>query len=78
MSKKKRKPYGTAAITGAISLMSYYLLLTNLSVVTDYYTRGGYYATLPIVTAFYFSFVHGAFASSVISILGLEPAKSAH
>lgn len=77
MSKKK-KPYGMAAITGALSLTSYYLLLTNLSLITDYYTRGGYYAALPIVTALYFSFVHGAFASSVISIMGLEPAKSAH
>lgn len=79
MSKsKKKKPYGTAAITGALSLTSYYVLLSNLGVVTDYYTRGGYYAALPILTALYFSFVHGAFASSVISCFGLEAAKSSH
>jgi hypothetical protein len=78
MTKRKRKPYATALITGAISITSYVFLLTNLSLITDYFTRGGYYAALPIVTAFYFSFVHGAFASSIISIIGLEPARSTH
>jgi hypothetical protein len=34
------------------------------------------YTTLPIVTVFYFSFLHGAFASNVLSVLGLEAAKS--
>ncbi len=77
-NKTKRKPYLTALLTGAVSIASYIYFFTNLDLVTDYYTRGGYYAMFPILTAFYFSFVHGTFASSVISILGLQPAKSAH
>lgn len=77
-NSSKKKPYGTAVIMGAISIASYAVLFTNLSQVMDYYTRGGYYAALPILTALYFSFVHGAFASSVISCFGLEAAKSSH
>lgn len=75
---KKKKPYGTAAITGALSIASYIILFSNIDTVMDYFTRGGYYAALPILTVLYFSFVHGAFASSVISLSGLEPAKSNH
>lgn len=79
MSKPaKKKPYVTAAITGALSLSSYAVLLTNQSLITEYFIKGGIYAALPIVTAFYFSFVHGTFASSIISIFGLEAKSASH
>ncbi len=78
MSTNKKKPYGTAAITGALSIASYIVLFSNIDSVMDYFTKGGYYAAFPIMTALYFSFIHGTFASSVISLIGLEPAKSGH
>lgn len=74
----KKKPYTSVALLGALSLASYYLLLTNQSLVTEYFIKGGIYAALPILTALYFSFVHGAFASGMLSILGISAKGSSH
>jgi len=68
----KKKPYFRAAITGAISLAAYVLLFTNQESVTEISTRGGVYAALPVLAAFFFSFVHGTFASDMLSLLGIE------
>jgi len=63
-------------IFGVISLASYIILFSNEGLVTDTYTKGGYYAAFPIVTAFWFSFIHGAFGSNLLTVLGLEAKKS--
>jgi len=74
MSQKK-KPYLKAVVFGVLSIASYVALFSNRTLVMDYFTRGHAYAALPIVTAFFFSFVHGAFASNVLDVLGIEAAK---
>ena len=74
----KRKPYVRVTLLGAISFLSYYLLLTNQNLVTEYFIKGGLYTALPIATALYFSFVHGAFASGVLSIAGISAKVSSH
>ena len=74
----KKKPYLRMVALGILSLTSYYLLLTNQSLVTEYFIKGGVYTALPILTALYFSFVHGTFASDVLSILGLSAKGSSH
>jgi len=71
----KKKPYLQALALGALSLASYYVLFTNVNQVMEYFVRGGVYAALPILTALYFSIVHGSFASTILSILGLQAAK---
>ncbi|KPK36326.1 MAG: hypothetical protein AMK70_02690 [Nitrospira bacterium SG8_35_1] len=76
MSQKKKKPYMQTIIFGVISLASYIILFSNEGLVTDTYTKGGYYAAFPIVTAFWFSFIHGAFGSNLLTVLGLEAKKS--
>ena len=73
---RKKKPIGKMFLFGAMSLGAYGLLLSNMKLVTDTFTLGGWYAALPVGTAFLFSFVHGAFASNFLSVLGLEPKKS--
>jgi hypothetical protein len=73
--KKKKKFYLQMIIFGIISLASYVVLFMNEQLVTDTYTKGGYYAAFPIVTAFWFSFIHGAFGSSLLSVLGIEARK---
>ncbi len=75
MKEKNKKPYLNTVIFGAFSLASYIVLFMNQEVVTDFFTKGGKYAVLPIATAFYFSFLHGAFASNLISVMGLEAKK---
>ena len=76
MSKTaKKKPYLRALVLGAISVASYAYLFTHVNLVMENFVKGGAYAALPIVTALYFSIVYGSFASTVISILGLQAAK---
>jgi hypothetical protein len=53
----------------------YAAVFTNSTTVMKYFTKGGIYAALPIVTVFAVSFVHGAFASNLWSLLGIEATK---
>ncbi|MBU0965696.1 MAG: hypothetical protein KKA54_04870 [Proteobacteria bacterium] len=71
----KPKPYLGTVIFGAISISCYVLLFGNEKLVTETFTRGGIYTLLPVGAAFLFSFIHGAFASNLLSVLGLEAKK---
>jgi succinate dehydrogenase hydrophobic anchor subunit len=75
MAKKKKKPYLQVVILGILSIASYIAVFTNQEIITDFSTRGAIYAALPILAVFYFSFIHGTFASNVLSILGIEAKK---
>jgi hypothetical protein len=71
----KKKPYAGMVIFGALSLSGYIALLTNQEWVSETYTMGGWHTVYPVVTALIFSFVHGAFASNLLSVLGIEAKK---
>lgn len=58
---------GGAALYAAVFL--------NSETVMKYFTKGGWYAALPIATVFAVSFVHGAFAHNLWSVLGIEATK---
>lgn len=73
--KKKKKPVMQMLLFGCISITGYFYLMSNQKLVTDTFTQGGWYAVYPIMTAFLFSFVHGAFASSCLSVFGIEAKK---
>jgi hypothetical protein len=60
---------------GLAAAALYAAVFTNTGTVMKYFTKGGIYAALPIVTVFAFSFVHGAFASNLWSLLGIEATK---
>jgi len=75
MKEKNKKPYLLTVVFGAVSLSMYVALFTHQAWVTDTFTKGGYYAAYPIVAAFLFSFIHGAFASNLLSSLGLQAKK---
>ena len=75
MSQHMKKPYGKVLFFGILSLTSYVGLFMNKAIVMDYFTRGGKYAALVIITVFYFSFVHGAFASNALDVLGIKAKK---
>ncbi|MDH3349360.1 MAG: hypothetical protein OEM02_14835 [Desulfobulbaceae bacterium] len=74
-SLKEKKPYGKMVIFGAISLSAYIALLANQEWVTETFTKGGINTVWPIGAAFFFSFIHGAFASNFLSVLGIEAKK---
>ena len=66
---KKTIGYGliTAALYGGV--------FWNADAVMSYFTKGGFYAALPVATVFIFSFAHGAFASNLWSLMGIKPMK---
>jgi hypothetical protein len=49
--------------------------MTHQGWVSEEYTMGGWHAAYPVVTALAFSFIHGAFASNMLSVLGIEAKK---
>jgi hypothetical protein len=63
------------AVLGLASAALYTAVFTHSGTVMKYFTKGGFYAALPIATVFIFSFVHGSFASNLWSLLGIEAAK---
>jgi uncharacterized membrane protein HdeD (DUF308 family) len=71
----KKKPIGKMILMGIISISAYIAVFTHQNIITEYTTKGGYYAALPIAAVFFFSFVHAPFASYVLSALGIEPKK---
>lgn len=79
--KKATKPaaakvsFAKVLVTGVLSFALYYGIFVNEPFVTDLFTKGRWYAALPIVTVFVFSFIHGAFASNLLSYFGIEAKK---
>jgi hypothetical protein len=71
----KKKPVGKMLAMGLISIALYALLLTKQDDVNSMFGKGGWYAFLPIITAFVFSFVHGNFTGDFWTVLGVEAAR---
>jgi len=60
---------------GVASAALYAAVFTNTGPIMTFFTKGGAYAALPIVTVFAFSFVYGPFTSNLWSLLGIEATK---
>jgi len=71
----KKKPVGKMLVMGLISIALYSYLLANQDLVNGTFSKGGWYALLPIVVAFVFSFVHGNFTGDFWTVLGVEAAR---
>jgi hypothetical protein len=68
-----RKPLAKTIALGALTAAMYAAVFWRSDIVTQFFTKGGLYAALPIATVFLFSFAHGAFASNLWSFLGIQP-----
>ena len=66
---------GKTAGYGVVSAACYAAVFTHADTVTQICSRGGWYAAIPIATVLAFSFVHGAFAHNLWSLLGIEALK---
>ncbi|MGO8943901.1 MAG: hypothetical protein ACLQJ7_09540 [Syntrophobacteraceae bacterium] len=66
---------GKTAGYGVVSAACYAAVFTHADTVTQICSRGGWYAAIPIATVLAFSFVHGAFAHNLWSLLGIEAMK---
>lgn len=69
------KPYVKTLVLGVVSLAFMIYLFSNEELVTDVFTRGGAYAIWPLATVMFYSFIHGAFGSDLLIVLGLEAKK---
>lgn len=74
-SSSRKKPIGKMLVMGVISIGLYTALLSNQEQINEIFGKGGWYALLPIATAFLFSFVHGAFTGDFWTVMGIEAAK---
>ncbi len=61
--------FGT--ITGAL----YAAVFSNFETFMHYFTKGGIYILVPVVTVFVFTYVHGSFFSNLGSALNIEGSK---
>jgi len=60
---------------GLATVALYAAVFMNTETVMRYFTKGAWYAALPIATVFVFSFFHGAFSSYLWEVLGIEAPK---
>lgn len=75
MSNKSQNYLKRTVFYGLASAVLYALVFSHTAALMPYFTAGSYLAALPIATAFLFSFIHGAFASNLWSMLGIEAVK---
>ena len=68
----RRKLMGRTIALGLGAAALYASVFLNSGTVMHYFTMGGLYAALPIITVFLVSFVHGAFAHNFWACLGIE------
>jgi hypothetical protein len=71
----KPRPVVKVVGYGIVSAVFYAAVFMNADTVMQYFTKGGWYAALPIATVMVFSFAHGAFAHNLWSLLGIEAYK---
>ncbi|RJR40731.1 MAG: universal stress protein [Deltaproteobacteria bacterium] len=60
---------------GLATAVLYAAVFMNTDTVMQYFTKGAWYAALPIATVFVFSFVHGAFSGYLWEALGIQAPK---
>jgi hypothetical protein len=73
--KPKKKPVGKLILYGILSTALYAAMFGSQGTIMAYFTRGSWYAALPIATAFLISFVHGGFTGHFWSVLGIEATR---
>ncbi len=73
--EKKVKQAAKTAVFGVATAALYAAVFFDSSRITGIFAQGGWYAALPIATAFLFSFVHGTFSHHVWELLGIHAPK---
>ncbi|MBU1041960.1 MAG: hypothetical protein KKF77_12755 [Proteobacteria bacterium] len=75
----KKQALARTIVFGAASAAIYGAIFQFASPITEMFSRGGFYAAMPIATVFLVSYVHGSFASNMWTALGVnakQPAKT--
>lgn len=72
----RRKALKKVLIFGAMSLGLYIAVFINMDLVMTYFTKGGFYAILPVITVLIFSYAHGTFTGNVLTALGIVASEN--
>ncbi|WP_157470029.1 universal stress protein [Desulfobulbus elongatus] len=76
MSTSSKKRYVRQCVLfGALTSALYATVFAYQDVVMTYFSKGGVYAVLPVITVFAVSYFHGNFTSAFWSALGIEASK---
>ena len=67
----RKKALRKVFIFGVMSISLYVALFANMDLVMKYFTKGGFYAILPIITVLIFSYALGSFTSNILTALGV-------
>ncbi|MCL6622090.1 MAG: hypothetical protein K6T55_08315 [Syntrophobacterales bacterium] len=67
-----RQVLGRTLGWGAATVALYAAVFLNSESIMGYFTRGGWYAALPVATVFLFSYIHGTFAHHLWEALGIR------
>lgn len=73
----KRQAKSKALLFGILSVGIYAAVFTNADMVMKYFTKGGFFNVLPVLTVFAVSYIHGSFASNVWTALGINASHKA-
>lgn len=77
MSERTRqRNVARTVVFGAAAIALYAAVFTHTDFITNLSAKGGFYAVVPVITVFLFSYVHGSFAGAFWSALGIEASKS--
>lgn len=71
----RMRPIGKTVGWGIATAALYAATFVNTGTIMKYFTLGGWYGLLPVVTVFLFSFVHGTFSHNFWIALGVEAPK---
>lgn len=78
MAERTRKRNLTRTLVfGAGAVALYAAVFTHADFIANLSAKGGFYAVVPVVTVFLFSYVHGSFTGAFWSALGIEASKGA-
>lgn len=75
-STSKKNYLMKTLIFGTITVALYAMVFHYQEMIMHYFTKGGFYALLPVATVFVFSYAHGSFTSNFWSALGIEGSKA--
>ncbi len=66
------KLIGKTIAYGLATAALYAAVFLNSDTIMNYFTRGGWYAALPVATVFLVSYVHGTFSHNVWEVMGIR------
>ncbi|MBF0518755.1 MAG: hypothetical protein HQK92_03435 [Nitrospirae bacterium] len=71
----KKSSFMKFMVLGLFSCILYAFLLLEQKTITGFFSKGGFYALLPVAAAFLFSIVHGGFTGEFWTVIGIEAKK---